>query len=93
MTEAKLVRFRPRQLCRDIALDESFTGVFGMSVTPDVIRTADMANYTEAEADQHRCEPVSSKLFKYPYPFLIACVLSIHVVLGPRNPPISNVLK
>ena len=83
LTEAKLVRIRPRQLCRDITLDESFTGVFGMSVTPDVIRTADMANYTEAEADQHRCEPVSSKLFKYPYPFLIACVLSVQVVLGP----------
>ena len=70
MTEAKLVRFRPRQLCRDIALDESFTGVFGMSVTPDVIRTADMANYTEAEADQHRCEPVSSKLFSSNIPIL-----------------------
>ena len=47
MTESKVGQIQSRQLYRDIALEESFSGVVEMSVTsaPDVIKTADMANY------------------------------------------------
>ena len=46
-------------------------------MTPDVIRTADMANYTEAQTDQHRCE-VQSVCGELISPSLGADVLFVH---------------